>query len=315
MSFLIHINTDDIFPVITLTNNTNTCSATIYATGALLNAFTITGPKGSTNIVDAFSSPQDALDNFTNGFKSAKLSPFVCRLNKGVYQYDGQQYTIEKHYLGDSAIHGIVYDAPYKIIHSGADETKAFVVLQYHYRGTDKGYPFQYVITVTYLLSRQHTLSITTSVSNIGNHAIPLADGWHPYFSLGATVNNLQLGFNSKEMVVFNEALIPTGAVEPYHVYNTPKLLGDTFFDNCFVLANTTEIACSLTDEQAGIQLNIMPNAAYPYLQIYTPPHRNSIAIENLSSVPDAFNNGIGLILAAPGSTHEFTTSYQVLAI
>jgi aldose 1-epimerase len=47
-------------------------------------------------------------------------------------------------------------------------------------------------------------------------------------------------------------------------------------------------------------------------LQIYTPPHRKSIAIENLSSAPDAFNNKIGLIELGPEDSHAFQTRYRI---
>jgi aldose 1-epimerase len=47
-------------------------------------------------------------------------------------------------------------------------------------------------------------------------------------------------------------------------------------------------------------------------LQIYTPPHRKSIAIENLSSAPDAFNNKIGLIELGAEESHAFQTRYRI---
>lgn len=60
------------------------------------------------------------------------------------------------------------------------------------------------------------------------------------------------------------------------------------------------------------VQLEIRPDKQYPYLQIYTPPHRNSIAIENLSAAPDAFNNKMGLITLQPGENIIFTTTYKI---
>jgi aldose 1-epimerase len=50
-------------------------------------------------------------------------------------------------------------------------------------------------------------------------------------------------------------------------------------------------------------------------LQIYTPEDRKSIAIENLSSAPDAFNNGMGLLVLEPGETKMFTTTYQIVPL
>jgi len=51
---------------------------------------------------------------------------------------------------------------------------------------------------------------------------------------------------------------------------------------------------------------------SYPYLQIYTPPHRRSIAIENISGVPDAFNNGMGFITLEPDQSAIFKTTYKI---
>ena len=60
------------------------------------------------------------------------------------------------------------------------------------------------------------------------------------------------------------------------------------------------------------IQLSITPEESYPFVQAYTPPQRDSIALENLSSAPNAFNNHIGLIQLAPQQTQEFVTVYQL---
>ena len=62
-------------------------------------------------------------------------------------------------------------------------------------------------------------------------------------------------------------------------------------------------------------KLTIEPDKNYPILQIYIPPHRTSIAIENLSGAPDNFNNGMGLLLLQPGEEKTFSTCYSVAAL
>ena len=81
-------------------------------------------------------------------------------------------------------------------------------------------------------------------------------------------------------------------------------------FDNCFTL-NFAECQpmCVIRNPRKKVQIEIHPERSYPYLQIYTPDHRKSIAIENLSGAPDAFNNGMGLKVLAPGETANFTTN------
>lgn len=312
MAFSVTVDANSIFPVVTLKNEDNSCEVEVYAFGALLNGFSIATTANKKNIIDGFASPQDALENITNGFKSAKLSPFVCRMKNGEYVHQGTAHKIKKHYLGDSAIHGLIYDATFTIKDSGADNEKAYVTLAYNYNKKEEGFPFAFSMEVSYMLSEENKLTLITKVTNTGEGEMPLSDGWHPYFCLGETVNSLKVEFNSKVMIEFTDGLIPSGNKLPYSTFNSFKTFGDTFLDNCFVLENFEAVACSIKDETTGLQLDIIPSASYPYLQIYTPPHRKSIAIENLSSVPDAFNNGIGLITAKPGEVYTFTTAYQL---
>jgi aldose 1-epimerase len=45
----------------------------------------------------------------------------------------------------------------------------------------------------------------------------------------------------------------------------------------------------------------------YNFLQVYTPPHRNTIAIEPMTCLADAFNNKKGLIILKPSETASFS--------
>jgi aldose 1-epimerase len=95
--------------------------------------------------------------------------------------------------------------------------------------------------------------------------------------------------------------------------FYTPRLIGDEFFDHCFLLEPDYGIpAAVLSNSANGLHLSFFPDASYPYLQIYTPDDRQSIAIENLSSAPDSFNNGIGLIVLEPGHWQSFSVVYQL---
>ena len=68
-------------------------------------------------------------------------------------------------------------------------------------------------------------------------------------------------------------------------------------------------------NSEKKIEIQFFPDESYPYLQIYTPPHRKSIAIENLSGAPDGFNNEIGVITLEPGQSALFKTSYKILLL
>ena len=282
--------------------------------GAILHRFEVMQHGQLVNVIDSYDSKQQFDQEMeARGFKSAKLSPFVCRLKNGQYKYGGQSYKVKKFYLGDNAIHGLIYDQPFAVVNQESDELKASVEMVYQYKGTDEGYPFAYDCNVRYELSAGNNLTIQTSIINQGKGIIPVCDGWHPYFSFGKSINDCQLEFQSKEILEFDEALIPTGKLIPYETFGSLRQIGDTFFDHCFTV-NFAECQPMLVfrDPEAGLQLEIAPKGSYPYLQVYTPDHRNSIAFENLSAAPDAFNNGMGLISLAEGAATTFETTYTL---
>ena len=280
--------------------------------GAILHAFTAKKEDREYNVIDSYTSAEDFKKNVTSGgFKGCKLSPFVCRINKGKYHFAGKDYTIEKYYDRNNALHGEIYDAAFTIVEEVADA--AIVSMKYEYNGTDPGYPFLYECLVTYRLEKENQLNVITKVINKDSRQIPVQDGWHPYFKLDAKIDDLELQFQSKEMVEFDSELIPTGKLIPYTEFNNSKKFGDTFFDNCFTLdPEKGQPMCIVKNNEGNFQVEIHPDSSYPYLQFYTPPHRNSIAIENISGSPDAFNNGMGFAILDPGQSATFTTSYKI---
>ena len=300
--------------VILLKDNSTGTTAEIFSIGALLNSFSLPVQGKLFNIIDGFSNPAEAAGSITDGFKSAKLSPFTCRMHHGEYQHQGTDYKIEKFYLLTHAIHGIIYDAPYTIADTKASEQGASVTLQYHYPGTDAGYPFTYDVTVQWQLQAGNHLTVTTTIQHQNDTAIPLADGWHPYFKLDVPVNDCVLQFDGRTQLEFDDTLIPTGKLFADERFVEGALMQDTFLDNCFVLdAPVTQPRCTYSSPL--LKLTIQPDKAYPYLQIYTPSHRQSIAIENLSAPPDAFNNKKGLILAEKNTPVQFSTTYIIETI
>lgn len=311
MSFSIHIDHSQAAPIITLKDASSKTEAQIYAFGALLNEFSIMDGLSKTNVVAGFESVEDAMNNITNGFKSAKLSPFVCRMREGKYVWDEDHFQVKKFFLANHAIHGILYDAVYEIQHSEANMDQAKVELWYQYPGNIPGYPFPFLIQVDWTLTKGNQLSVATSVTNASPSNIPLSDGWHPYFNLGTSVDDCTLRFSSKKQLEFDEDLLPTGKLIDDNRFADGAALQGIFLDNCFELDKSlNQPFCKLSNQH--LELTIEPESSYPYLQIYTPPTRDMIAIENLSSAPDAFNNQMGLQTLEPHSTKVFRTTYTI---
>lgn len=300
--------------LIRLTSDTGAVAEIIPGCGALLNHFSIPVGGKPLNVIDGFEDPAAARTQIKPAFQSAKLSPFVCRIQDARYQYQGALYALEKFTLKGSAIHGLLFDEPFTVVDSSADNGSASVAMRYEYRGSDPGYPWSFDCTVRYTL-KGDTIRLETEVINRNHGSLPLADGWHPYFTLGKPIDELELQFHAHEMLEFAN-LIPTGRRLNNARFNRLEKIAHTELDNAFVLdAHFEGPACVLRDPAAKVAIEIRPDKSYPILQLYTPPHRKSIAIENLSGAPDNFNNGIGLLELQPGEQQSFSTEYSIRII
>jgi len=313
MSFISVVDTHQLFPVITLIDNKVNTSVELYAFGSVLNKFEFKVGGETVNIVDGFVSPQEAISQMTPAFKSAFLSPFTCRMNQGKYQFDDTAYQIEKFFLPPHAIHGLVFDAMFTVDKVESTEDFAAVQLSYTYNKEDDGYPFSYTVTHYWKLERGNKLTVASTVTHNNTHAIPYAQGWHPYFKLGNTIDECLLQFSADRQVEFDETLLPSGNIIDDERFTLGANLAGINLDNCFHLSPNQQPVCVLSNQ--SIKLVIEPDASYPFLQVYTPPHRKSIAIENLSGAPDCFNNKMGLHFIEPQSCSIFTTSFTATTL
>lgn len=303
------------FDIVTLSNADDSCFAEIIPSCAgILHSFSILTKNGYHNVIDsyenfeAYNSNKEAL-----GFKSAKMNPFVCRVKNGAYSFENVGYQLNKYKLGDHAIHGLLYDEEFAIKGAIATEDFARLTMTYNYNRNFAGYPFKYSIDIQYELREAHQLYIHTLIKNEDDVVIPIADGWHPYFTLGDRIDDYLLEFQTGTEVLFGDDMIPTGQELAYEKYTGLRKIADEKFDNCFRLnRDTCQPLVVLRNPTNGLELQIRPGVGYPFLQIYTPPHRQSIALENLSAAPDCFNNGIGLKVLQPQETVTLSTCFML---
>ena len=108
----------------------------------------------------------------------------------------------------------------------------------------------------------------------------------------------------SDQMLEYDAQLIPTGQYLSNPMFYPRRKIGDLHLDNGFLLREDISPFCTLTNGHLTIEFISAKN--YPYLQLYTPPGRDSLSIENLSAAPDAFNNGLGLTILESGQKVDF---------
>ncbi len=281
----------------------------ILTKGALLNSWCL-GHGGESHQFIMGNDLNAANEFEGQGFRSAKMSPYVCRLYKGQYMHLNTTYTMDRFYMGAHAIHGIMYDAEFVTLATEANEQQASVNLVNHYLGSDKGYPFPFTMQVKWTLEKNNKVSVQTTIINEAGLPIPIVDGWHPYFTLGESIDNCTLQFLSNGKMEYDGDLLPTGNIIEDDRFSKGLKIGHLQLDDGYELSAENS-SCTLQNEQFILKIN--PSSLYPYLQLYTPPDRKSIAIENLSGAPNAFNNKMGLHIVKPQENIVFETCYQVV--
>ena len=263
-------------------------------------------------ILDGYSSPEEM--NINRWIKNLLLFPFPNRLKQGEYQWEGQSYCfpINDGQTGN-ALHGFGMDKPMKVEEVKLEKEEASLKASYTYDGHLSAYPFPFLFEVTFRISNTRVVDIKLQVSNTGGKALPFGMGWHPYFSLSDKVEDASLLLTECDMVGVGQNMIPTGKLYEFSSFASHRPIGAEVLDNCFRLRQQDgNFALELQGTRGRLRYWQEAGAGkFGYIQLFTPPHRQSLAIEPMSCNIDAFNNGEGLIRLEPGESAAASFGFQ----
>jgi aldose 1-epimerase len=303
-------NSDSVdYPRYTLSTGDGRCQLELLPEhGGIVNRLVLTLVSGEqVNVIAGFTSleaiEQDAW------FRGVPLYPFANRLQDGRYIWQGESYQLEVNETArNNALHGFLLHINPSIVPLEQSEMRASVRLDYDYPGNIAGYPFPALISMTYSVEADGALELDISVTNKHTHAAPLGTGWHPYFQLGGSVDQLSLQLPSAQRVDVDARLLPTGNLSAYTEFAELKPIGDTQFDTCFhvsdesINASKTQVIICAASPAMGLELwQETGEGKFNFIQVCIPPDRQSIAIEPVSCGINAFNTKHGLVTLAPG--------------
>ena len=272
------------------------------------NSFSIVPERGA-NLLDLTINGQPILDGYQTPEelevakfgKSAVLFPFPNRLNHGKYAWLGQTYQFPiNNAATENAIHGFVRNEAFEVDYIFLAKDHASILCSLNYEGELEYYPFPFTLELEFMLHDSGAFTVEVACRNRHNTAIPIGFGWHPYFHLTKKVNDHLLQLPGCEKVHIQERMIPTGKQTAFPDFQRKSKLGDTDLDNCFQVDKGSS-SYKMLLEGEGKRLKVQASAKqFPYFQVFTPPHRASIALEPMSCNVDAFNNGQGLVTLEP---------------
>ena len=252
------------------------------------------------NIYDGYNNFQDL--EALAWSRGILLAPFPNRLKEGRYSFEGKDYQFPINDSGTgTALHGFISQLEFTLGELETKEESANISCHTSYEGQFSYFPFPFSSKVRYSLNK-NDFSFKFSVSNTGNGNMPIGLGWHPYFNLDDNVNDTLLKLPELDIVEIDKNMIPTGQNTPFKAFETAAKIDDFVLDNCFKLKQDTKVAKVVLEGKKG-RLTYRQNTNIPYLQVFTPPHRDSIALEPMTCNVDAFNNGDGLRILAPNET------------
>jgi len=253
------------------------------------------------NIIDGITNDESGLKDYANTYKSSILFPFPNRIEDGAYEFMGATHQFPVNELSvNNAIHGSVYNKEFKVTSMGSDENIATVAFTYNSNGSSAGFPFPFELKLTYKISATGSVTLSFDLVNQGNIPFPYGMGWHPYFKTEQLATST-LSFPSKDFYACDERSIPVKTLAS--ALPSSFMMKDTKFDDAFSLHKSE---CSFNSKSYTLSFDFdCPDGAY--LQVYTPPHGKSIAIEPMTCVANSFNNKIGLKELLPGKSDTWT--------
>lgn len=284
--------------------------AIVPTCGAIVNALLVSTQNGLFNIIDGFVDDQDFKSSNDTSFKSNFLFPFPNRIKDGAYAYRQQRYQLPLNFPQEhNAIHGLVYDQEFEVLGTHATALEAKIVLQLHAKPFE-GFPFPFRLKITYTFSKTG-LQMTSEIENTGNEEFPFGLGWHHYFKVGKLIDTAIFNFPSVHMFGVDSQMIPNGKTTSYSEFAEAKTIGSTQLDTCFYLGDQGQVHLFLEDSSSGVKLCLdYDTREFPYLQVYTPKDRKTIAIEPMTCAPDVFNNHKGIKTLKP--KEKFSSSFEV---
>lgn len=249
------------------------------------------------------------------------MFPFAGRIRGAKFNYNGKTYALEAMDGLGNAIHGFVFNRPWRIKKQERDR----VVGEFQASVDDESllalWPADFRITVEYRIAG-NTLSSEILVENPDDKPLPFAFGTHAYFRIplgGRSADDCLV----KVPVTTNwelSELLPTGVVAPSP--DADKLAagipaGEMRFDNVFggLKFENHRLETSIRDPHSGRRVTQEFDDQFTACVVFNPPHREAVCMEPYTGLPDPFSlleKGVEPHLRVLGPGESFRTRIEI---
>ena len=233
------------------------------------------------------------------------LYPWANRLARFGYDAAGRQVTLSEddpRLPRDSAglpIHGVLPNLlRWEADQSGRPDA---LTARLDWRSDDllELFPFVHEVRCQATVGRAE-LTVTTTVSAVGEDRVPVSFGYHPYTRVpGAARDEWRIALAASERLVLDDRSIPTGERAPL---DRPRFtLADRSLDDAFVPASEpTAFEAAAADDRLTVEFL----GGYGYAQVFAPAGQEFICFEPMTAPTNALNSGDGLTVVGPGDSY-----------
>jgi aldose 1-epimerase len=246
-------------------------------------------PDQSGNLVDVVLGFDNVEDyEKRSPYFGAVVGRYGNRIRSGNFELDGQKFELEKN-NGSNHLHGGIKGFD-KVVWSASAAQKGEdkgVVFTYESQDGEGGYPGNFTIWVTYLLTQENVLEV--SYRAVTDKPTIINPTQHSYFNLSGDFSkdilDHELTLNAEYYIPVDSTLIPFGELKS--VKNTPfdfskgkkigrdiqkndeQLVFGKGYDHCWVLKNdSTQWAATLSHPGTGIKMEVFTTE--PGIQFYS---------------------------------------------
>jgi aldose 1-epimerase len=265
----------------------------------------------------------EAGDKRPSGSGIPLLYPFPGRIGGAAFQFGAREYRLEPGDGFGNAIHGFVYDRPWRVVEQAANR----VVGEFHASVDDRTilarWPADFRIRVSYQVRGSELVS-DIRYENPGDSPLPCGFGTHAYFRLplaeGDDAEQTRVlvpathVWEAKEMLPTGKKLPATGEL---NLATGDALAGrklDTYFTG--LRAGHDDCVRTMLADDRGRSIVQTFDKSFTQCIVYTPPHREAICLEPYTCLPDSYRlraagHETGLQILQPGAAFETTIKIE----
>ena len=278
-------------------------------------------------------------DKFGNKIFSlggAFLVPFANRI-RGQISPDGseiatkiagQNVNIPANWPGKSpsaekvAMHGLMLRSKFQNVQQTNSSDASTVSGIFHAGDWDRHWPSSTDMRIRVVL-RNDSVEFTVTAKDVGNGALPMGMGMHPYFAIpSGDRRQARLHLPAAKVAVMNnyDDVFPTGEVRPVtagdgkYNFTAPggKPLDETYLDDNFQdLKRSPNGSAVITVVDPKSKYGVRIRAESPEIkciQVYSPPDKDFVAIEPQFNFPDPYGSewksaDTGMVVLKPGES------------